>query len=105
MDTPAKLVIVSNKITLQPCALYKGHSCAVVNAHHICPKSWFEAAGKPVATPMINLCPTCHLNVHAAIDGTINGEDVSAIGRNCRGVAARAFVLARSLGLTPAPTL
>lgn len=105
MDAPARLVIKNNMILLQPCALYKGHACAVLNVHHVCPKSWFEAAGKPVVTPMINLCPTCHFNVHAAIDGTIHGEDISAIGRNCRSVAARAFVLARTLQLTPAPTL
>jgi hypothetical protein len=105
MHIPAALVITDNKIILQPCALYKGHSCAVINAHHICPKSWFEAAGVPVQTPMINLCPTCHFNVHAAIDGTIKGEDVSGIGRNCRSLAAQAFALATVHHLTPGPTL
>jgi hypothetical protein len=105
MRIPAELVITDNRIVLQRCALYKDHWCAIVNAHHICPKSWFEAAGVLVDTPMISLCPVCHMNVHAAIDGRIKGQDVSGIPPRCRNLAAQAFILATEHHLTPGLTL
>jgi len=99
------LVVVGGVLRLQPCALYKTHQCAVVQAHHICPQSWFKAAGVPVQTPMIDLCPTCHMDIHAAIDGMLKGEDVSAVPPRCRALAVQAFKIAQGKGLTPAPTL
>lgn len=105
MRIPAELVIVQNTVTLQRCDLYKGHLCAVVNAHHICPKSWFESAGVLVQTPMINLCPTCHFNTHAAIDGMIKGQDVSLIPPRTQHLAQQAFMLATQHHLTPGLTL
>lgn len=105
MHAPAELVIVEDKIILQSCALYKDHLCAVTNAHHICPKSWFEQAGVLIITPMIQLCPTCHMNVHAAIDGMIKGQNVSLIPPRARSLAAQAFFLARANNLTPGLTL
>lgn len=103
--TVQSLVVVGGVLRLQKCTLYKGHQCAVIQAHHICPKSWFEAAKIPVDTPMIILCPVCHMNVHAGIDGTLKGEDISAIGRYPRRLVAQAFQIAQDKGLTPAPTL
>lgn len=105
MRIPTELVITENKIILQRCALYKGHLCAVINAHHICPKSWFERAGVLVETPMIDLCPTCHFNVHAAIDAVIKGQDDSLIPMRARHLAEMAFHLAEARHLTPGLTL
>jgi hypothetical protein len=105
METPRNLVIIENKIIPQQCALYKRHTCAVLNLHHICPKSWFLAAGVPVDTPMILICPTCHENIHAAIDARISGRDFSLIPRRCQSLAQRAFMLADIHHLTPEPTL
>jgi hypothetical protein len=105
MRIPAELVVIENKIILQRCSMYKDHSCAVVNAHHICPKSWFEAAGTTVITPMVNLCPGCHMNVHAAIDGMIKGQDIRAIPPRARHLADEAFRLATLNHLTPGLTL
>ena len=105
MRIPADLVIQQNVITLQRCAMYKGHLCAVINAHHICPKSWFESAGVLVDTPMINLCPTCHMNVHAAIDAVIKGQDASLIPPRARHLADQAFMIAEQKHLTPRLTL
>lgn len=105
MRIPAELVIVEDAIILQRCDLYKGHQCAVVNAHHICPKSWFESAGVLVQTPMINLCPTCHMNVHAAIDARIKGQNAERIPMRARHLADQAFLLAELKHLTPGLTL
>jgi hypothetical protein len=105
MELPRNLVITENRIIPQECALYKRHACAVLNDHHICPKSWFLAAGVPVDTPMIRICPTCHGNIHAAIDGMILGENVSLIPRRCQSLAQRALMLADLHHLTPELTL
>ena len=99
------LVVTDNVIELQECQAYRGHNCAVINLHHICPESWWKAAGKPVKSPMIALCPTCHYNVHAAIDGLIQGRDIRLISPRCRSLARSAIILAESNGLTPALTL
>lgn len=105
MRIPANLVIAGDTITLQSCALYKGHECAVINNHHVCPKSWFEAAGVLVQTPMVKLCPNCHANVHAAIDAMIKGQNGERIPRRARLLAAQAFYLAEEHRLTPGLTL
>lgn len=105
MRIPATLVVTGNVIELQRCHLYKGHLCAVVNAHHICPKSWFESAGVLVDTPMVALCPTCHMNVHAAIDAVIKGQDASHLPMRARHLADEAFLIAKQHGLTPGLTL
>jgi hypothetical protein len=99
------LIHTGDILELQRCALYRGHRCAVVQAHHICPKSWFLAAGKPVDTPMITLCPSCHMNIHAALNGLIAGWDVRVVPLRCRTVAQQGLKIAEALGLTPAPTL
>jgi hypothetical protein len=99
------LVVTRNTLALQRCALYKGHRCAVVQAHHICPKSWFITAGQPIDTPMITLCPSCHMNIHAALNGIIAGWDVRAVPLRCRTIAQQGLRIAREKGLAPAPTL
>ena len=105
MRIPAALVIVEDTIILQACRLYKGHDCAVVNQHHVCPKSWWEKAGALVQSPMIQLCPTCHFNVHAAIDAVIKGQNAERIPRRARHLADQAFLLAEAYHLTPELTL
>lgn len=105
MRVPAQLVIIEDEIILQPCGMYRGHECAVINEHHVCPKSWFEAAGVLVQTPMIQLCPTCHFNVHAAIDAVIKGQNARRIPRRARHLADEAFRLAEIHHLTPRLTL
>lgn len=100
-----KLVVVDGKVRLQACTLYKAHSCAVLNLHHVVPESWWVAAGKPVASPLKALCPNCHNSVHAALDGLITGRDVSALPRRCVALARSGLTLAVQNGLTPAPTL
>lgn len=94
----------SGATLLQTCDLYT-HHCAVLNDHHICPESWFRAAHKPVTTPMISLCPNCHMNVHAAIDTILAGHDVTRLPLRAIALARFAFDLATEYGLTPAPTL
>ncbi len=105
MQIPSTLVVTENKIIPQFCTLYKNHPCAIVNAHHICPKSWFERAGVLVDTPMIMLCPNCHMNAHAAIDAMIKGQDTSLLPPRCLKLADLAFHLAEARGLTPGLTL
>jgi len=105
MRIPAELVIVEDKILPQQCALYKSHVCAIVNAHHICPKSWFERAGILVTTPMITLCPNCHMNAHAAIDARIKRQNADHLPPRCLVLAEQAFEIARAHGLTPGLTL
>ncbi len=104
MPPTETLVVAGNRITPQWCDLYR-HECAIVNAHHICPKSWFEASRVLVSTPMITLCPNCHMNVHAAIDAKIKNQDASLLPLRCRALANMAFDLAKFHHLTPALTL
>ncbi|MFF4489462.1 hypothetical protein ACFY0F_23685 [Streptomyces sp. NPDC001544] len=94
----------SGPVLMHNCALYQ-HQAAIVQAHHVCPKSWFEHAGKPIVTPLIALCPTCHVNAHAAIDGILAGRDVTAIPRRSVALARQALAIAAQQGLTPTPTL
>lgn len=102
---PRRLVVSDGQVLMQPCSLYKRHMAAVVEHHHVCPKSWFIAAGQPIDTPIVVCCPTDHLNIHAAIDGLLAGRDVSAIPRRCVALARQALDIAKAHGLTPAPTL
>jgi len=105
MQTPSALVVTDRQIILQRCALYRTHWCAVLNVHHICPKSWFENARVPVDTPMISLCPDCHANVHAVIDARIRGLDADFLPLRCQKLADRAFEIAHLKNLVPELTL
>jgi hypothetical protein len=99
------LVVVNNQIRPQPCSLYRAHACAVIEQHHIAPKSWWITAGQPVDTPLVAICPSCHMSVHAAIDGLIAGRDVTVLPPRCVALARQALAIAEQHGLTPAPTL
>ena len=98
------LVVVGNVIQLQPCSLY-AHHVPILNSHHICPASWWQAAGKPIASPMAALCSNCHAATHTAIDGTIEGRDLGLLPPRCIALARQAFTIASANGLTPALTL
>jgi hypothetical protein len=102
---PEELVISNNVILLRTCDLYRTHHSAVLEYHHICPKSWFARAGVPVETPMIFLCANCHNDTHAAIDGLIKGQLVYDLPPRCVKLAHRALALAELNHLTPEPTL
>lgn len=102
---PQSMVVVNGVIRLQSCALYKNHRCAILNAHHICPESWYRSAGLAVDSPMIDLCPNCHFDVHASIDGVILKRELQALPPRCVLLSQRAFALAQARGLTPALTL
>lgn len=104
---PTGIVIASNAITLQECGLYRSaaHWQPVLDTHHVCPESWFVAAGKPVVSPKALICPNCHYSTHAAIDGLVRGVSIAEIEPRCRKLAEEAFVLAAAAGLKPAPTL
>ena len=91
-------------VVMQQCTLYRHHA-AIVQAHHICPKSWFQHAGIPIQTPLIDLCPTCHMDCHAAIDGLLAGHDITAIPARAQRLAQQALAIAQQHGLTPTRTL
>jgi hypothetical protein len=99
-----KLVIVNGAVVPQPCGLYAGHTCAMIENHHICPKSWFLKAGKPVTTPMALICPTCHSNVHAGIDALLLGRDIHQLPPRCQALARQALAIAAEQGLPTGPT-
>lgn len=99
-----RTLIAGGKVAMQECALYR-HRAAVIQSHHVCPESWWKRAGKPVNTPFVELCPNCHMNVHAGIDGILDGHDVTGIPDRARRLAEQAFVIARDNGLTPGHTL
>lgn len=105
MTAPRALVVMANQVQPQQCSLYRSHTCPVLNNHHRCPKSWFEAAGQPVDTPMNLLCPNCHMSTHSALDGLIAGRDVSALPPRCVALARQGLAIAAAHGLTPARTL
>lgn len=104
MHSDLRALTKNGAVLMQTCALYK-HSAAIVQAHHICPKSWFEHAGQPIVTPLIALCPTCHMDAHAAIDGLLAGHDVTAIPARARRLAQQALAIAHEHALTPTRTL
>lgn len=99
------LVVDHGVINLQQCGLYASHRTAVLHSHHVCPESWFRAAGKPVGTPLLSVCPNCHYTIHAAIDGLLLGRSLTRLPPRCARKAREAFALAAQYGLTPAPTL
>ena len=105
MSAPRELVVVDARVLLQYCSLYKGHACAVIEQHHVCPKSWWARAGKPINTPLKPICPNCHSSTHAALDALIVGRDVSALPPRCVALARQGLAIAARNGLTPAPTL
>src|SRR5207302_2022727 len=102
--TTRGLVVVNGVVELQQCGIYR-HATAIVEVHHICPESWWRAAGKPVASPTKVLCPSDHSSVHAAIDARIKGQDRSKLPPRCVALADAAFPIAEQNGLTPALTL
>lgn len=102
---PRRLVVVDGRVLMQACTLYKRHPTAVLHLHHVCPESWFVNAGQAVVSPLKALCPTCHYNTHAAVDGLIAGRDVTALPQRCVALARQGLELAAEHGLTPAPTL
>lgn len=99
---PRLLVVEDGRVLMQSCSLYRSHTCAVLNDHHVCPASWWP--GKP-DTPMRLLCPNCHGSVHSAIDGLLAGRDVSALPRRCVALARQGLSIAAEHGLIPKPTL
>jgi HNH endonuclease len=101
---PVKIVITDGKIRMQMCGLY-AHTSAILQAHHVIPESWWLKAGKPVESPMRDLCPTCHMNVHAAIDGILRELDVSYLPRRAQALGRAGINLGKMAGLTPALTL
>jgi len=105
VSTPRELVVVDGRVLLQFCTLYKGHACAVIERHHVAPKSWWAAAGRPVDTPLVAICPNCHESTHASLDALIAGRDVTALPRRCVALARQGLAIAAEHGLTPAPTL
>lgn len=98
------IIVTDGTVQLQTCALY-AHRVPLLNEHHVCPESWFKAAGKPVSTPFKVLCPDCHTAVHVAIDSLLKSVGVSSLPPRCVALAREAFRLADLNGLTPAPTL
>jgi len=74
----------------------------VVEAHHVVPKAWWP--GKP-ATPMRDLCPSCHYGTHAAMDAMIANRDLAGLASQYIELARQGLDLAKAAGLTPARTL
>jgi hypothetical protein len=105
VSAPRELAVVDGRVLLRACSLYKGHACAVIEQHHVAPKSWWIAAGKPINTPLKPICPNCHGDVHAALDALIAGRDVSALPPRCVALARQGLDIAQRNGLTPARTL
>ena len=92
-------------LTIRACALYPDHRTPVLESHHICPKSWWIAAGRPVASPLIDICGLCHNNAHAALDALIRGLGLDRLARKPVALARRGLMIAHQEGLTPKPTL
>lgn len=90
------------------CSLYRhDRPSYLVESHHVVPKSWF--VGVPIDTPMVDVCPTCHYNIHVMIDdfvkiGRLNAN-ISKPPPKQLLLAHQAMELAREKGLTPRPTL
>lgn len=105
LQEPLKLVVVGGQVKMQQCALYTTHHHPMTESHHVCPESWWVKAGKPVASPLMQLCPNCHYGIHVCIDGIFRGHDISLMPKRWISIAKQAFVIATQNGLTPAPTL
>jgi len=104
LAAPVRIIITSGAIRMQACGLY-AHTCAILQAHHVVPESWWRAASLPVASPMRSMCPSCHMNVHAAIDGILRGLNVTLLPRRAVTMARNGIDLGKLAGLTPALTL
>jgi len=111
---PVRISYVGAALQMQVCALYRSHLSAILQSHHVCPESWWRAAGVPVASPLLDLCPVCHYNCHAGIDTLLkNGwpgsgppdGGIAVLPPRVRDLAQQAFHLAQVNGLTPARTL
>jgi hypothetical protein len=92
-------------LTIRTCELYPAHRSPVLEAHHIAPQSWWKHAGKPVNTPMAQICGLCHNNTHAALDALIRGISLSTLAHRPIALARRGLLIAEQNGLTPTPTL
>jgi hypothetical protein len=101
---PVTVVVVTGVLKLQRCGLY-AHWSAIVDAHHVVPESWWRKAGVPVQSPLMSLCPVCHMNTHAGIDGLLRGTDVTILPPRVQALAQRAITDGIAAGLTPRPTL
>lgn len=101
---PVKLVVTDGAVDLQRCGLY-AHWCPILDSHHVVPESWWRKAGIPVASPLVDLCPTCHMTVHAAIDGLLRGLDITHLMHRAQLLGQRAITDGEAAGLTPRPTL
>jgi hypothetical protein len=101
----AGIVITSGVLQLQQCTLYAPHLVPVLQSHHVIPESWWVKAGKPVASPMRELCPNCHMAVHAAIDGILRGLDIHLLPPRSITLAQAGIDGANLAGLIPARTL
>lgn len=101
---PLTLIVTNNQVQVRTCTLYN-HKHAMLEAHHVCPESWWRAAGKSATSPLQSLCPNCHYSIHVAIDGLIQKRDVSLLPARCIQLAKQAFIIAQANGLTPALTL
>ncbi len=102
---PLGLVYAGNQVQMQTCAMDATHKHPMVEAHHVCPESWWLAAHKAVSSPMLILCPSCHYGTHVCIDGLLHKKDISLMYPSWVSCAQRAFVIAAANGLTPARTL
>jgi hypothetical protein len=71
----------------------------------VCPESWWKAAGKPVTSKLMNLCPDCHMGIHVAIDCILRGRNTGMLRPRWVSMAQEAFRIAKDNGLTPAQTL
>lgn len=99
-------------MTYQQCSLYKTHTCAVLENHHVVPKSWFIAAAKPITTRQVKICPNCHTNIHAQLDIFVKNGGAHHVAGDPEfakpriyALASEAWYKAKELGLTPARTL
>lgn len=99
------LVITNGIVELQQCSLYLTHHHPMTEAHHVVPESWWLKAGRPVASPMRQLCPNCHYGIHVCLDGLIRKLDVSLMPPRWVTLAQEGIAGALAAGLVPAPTL
>lgn len=94
---------------MSDCELYKhDRPSYVTETHHVVPRSWFAWAKVPVDTPMMDLCPTCHSNVHYIIDRMVTGywsEEILGVPPRQVHLARTAMELAAEKGLKPRRTL
>jgi hypothetical protein len=97
-------IVINNKVQLQTCSLYT-HTHPMLEFHHVCPESWWAAAGKTPADIYLLVCPSCHYGIHVAIDGILIGQDISLLPKRWVKQAERAYNIASQNGLIPRRTL